>query len=1394
MRRIALLIAIVMAALTTNAAISNNEAMLERLASIAYHTMRLTDSDLEWLEKSQVIDNGAAWADSVRTYNGEVSFSFLNDFLKDVLHAFEKKKMQHTDGYRLMLMAKNVGHDMFYEYEEKDEALEMLRDNIARYITAPDDRSGWELMAELGSTEYYTLRGEWKNFVLTSRIERFLNSNPDISDHLRFLLNGNLITAVYGSQYAMEPKVLRSRIAEQKKLAGRIWPDFCDIILNDIEFEFLEATIIADPDGALLEVMQLSRMIDEGGLIGVESFQANRVLSDYFFYKNENEQGQRHLDKMRSVTQKMSGEYGRVNAATNAVCFQKLMLDNGNQAGQDRDIYDELKEQFGDSKYARRCLAAALSDFVHYRTGQTSELPTLQAARDYYELIKDDPYEPYRFGAVLSAGMKIAFGGQVNEGLGVIEDLEPAKPFETFLRSIVAMEWEANFNTRPERLYEAALEAFETNRSTGINSAEDDNIIINYLAQSAADMRDAERLAYVKPLVTELCAKLGYSPWEIYAQWDIAISEALMQENVNKRINTLKSLLAHAEKMNVTDKAVTLAYQLSLAHMLNNNTKEAEAAIEKALDYSSLNGLDIWLYNEYLTFLHDIKSDHAKWRKMVSAVVADAEQFHLDIQFPFLQLVVNQLSMAINDNNMEDVWVMMGLFYEKGNKIALICQDDPFAQQMVMNTVLPMFSQLSIFLDTLYENALESEKEIVNEMFGNLKDNIGAFVHENLEIIENGQYNNVYQTFNNRMALCWIKLALEGTEKATEYLDKTKEWAQEVGLGDSKTGAFTELELTLAWRNNDYGRIEKILDTPEFWSKVQNRSLSIKGLTVNLSALITSKFAREDYVGAQKIAEKRQELVREYIDAQFMDLSESQRDALFTNGTASTMQLNTALRYNPTPKAAVKAFDATLYYRNLLLSSSQSLRRAVYDSGDSTQIADYERMLQYRALAAKGSTSTSMTQDESLEVARNARIARELEDTVYTRAAEAGMLETRRTYKFSDVAKALKDDEVAIEFIADTDNYGALIARKGYKAPVYVPLLDAAELRELLQHTQNSSLKTGMQKLYAWRSDGKKTYRGVWEPIEPYLTGARVIYYTPDNDLNQISFAAIEDSTRTALCEKYDLRLVSSTGNLAARTEARRKKNAERTNLSCVAIGGVPYDLDAARDPARKDAWHALPNAAIEVARFDSICTTAGFSPVLYTGEQTREENFRSLSGSSPDILLLATHGYYHSPEQASKKSYYLGKGLTKEEAPNYAIPAMNRGGLILADANPVWVNERTMPDEIDGVLTASEIATLNLSNTKLLILSACETALGSNSILCGVNGLQRGFKLAGVNSIIMSLWEVNDVAGEKFMKEFYAQFFATGDRYEAFQKARLKLKEQYPRDPSLWAPFIMLD
>ncbi|MBQ2352058.1 MAG: CHAT domain-containing protein, partial [Bacteroidales bacterium] len=134
------------------------------------------------------------------------------------------------------------------------------------------------------------------------------------------------------------------------------------------------------------------------------------------------------------------------------------------------------------------------------------------------------------------------------------------------------------------------------------------------------------------------------------------------------------------------------------------------------------------------------------------------------------------------------------------------------------------------------------------------------------------------------------------------------------------------------------------------------------------------------------------------------------------------------------------------------------------------------------------------------------------------------------------------------------------------------------------------------------------------------------------------------------------------------------------------------------------------------------------------------------------------------------------------------------QSGLLLSGANYAW-QDMPLPEGIeDGILTAKEISFMDLRKTDLVVLSACQTALGEITGE-GVFGLQRGFKKAGARTLIMSLWSVDDNATLLMMTEFYSNLTNGMTKRDAFLAAQNKVKTTAGfENPRYWAAFIMLD
>jgi CHAT domain-containing protein len=216
-----------------------------------------------------------------------------------------------------------------------------------------------------------------------------------------------------------------------------------------------------------------------------------------------------------------------------------------------------------------------------------------------------------------------------------------------------------------------------------------------------------------------------------------------------------------------------------------------------------------------------------------------------------------------------------------------------------------------------------------------------------------------------------------------------------------------------------------------------------------------------------------------------------------------------------------------------------------------------------------------------------------------------------------------------------------------------------------------------------------------------------------------------------------------------------------------------------------------LPGTLKEVQdiskRFDS-------SPRVITDINGTEESFKSLVGTPIDIIHLATHGFFWSEEDAQKRKYVTFLNTADINMQSEEDKALTRSGLLFSGAN-IGLRGETLPDDVeDGVLTALELSNLNLGHVDMVVMSACESGLGETSEE-GVFGLQRGFKLAGANTLLMSLWKVDDTATRLLMSEFYRNYLSGKSKQESLRLAQQWLRE-IPKysSPEYWAAFILLD
>jgi CHAT domain-containing protein len=314
--------------------------------------------------------------------------------------------------------------------------------------------------------------------------------------------------------------------------------------------------------------------------------------------------------------------------------------------------------------------------------------------------------------------------------------------------------------------------------------------------------------------------------------------------------------------------------------------------------------------------------------------------------------------------------------------------------------------------------------------------------------------------------------------------------------------------------------------------------------------------------------------------------------------------------------------------------------------------------------------------------------------------------------------------------------------------------------------------------------------RLLWEPLRSAIGDVSRIYFSPDGVLNTINLGAIPITSDKRLLEVVDLRVLNSTRDLLVSVN-------NDSNPTAVLVGAPDFDLDFNQDlgatgtaqtlqlrsrDQRGGSLSPLPGTEEEVSRINELIRRRGWKVELYTGALAQESAVESVH--HPRVLHLATHGFFLNEQLPAP-----GTANAFWEDP------MLRSGLYLAGANRTL--KGTPPPGEDGVLTSSEVMGLDLQGKELVVLSACETGLGTVQSGEGVFGLRRALQVAGARSVLMSLWSVPDRETGELMMLFYEGWLSGKEKSEALRQAQIEMrsrvKTRYGSDiPYYWAAFVL--
>jgi CHAT domain-containing protein/tetratricopeptide (TPR) repeat protein len=415
---------------------------------------------------------------------------------------------------------------------------------------------------------------------------------------------------------------------------------------------------------------------------------------------------------------------------------------------------------------------------------------------------------------------------------------------------------------------------------------------------------------------------------------------------------------------------------------------------------------------------------------------------------------------------------------------------------------------------------------------------------------------------------------------------------------------------------------------------------------------------------------------------------------------------------------------------------------------------------------------------------------RSIESQISTQSAEFRSLRARPSFEL--VRHAIPPEAALVEIFAHLDvkpgntqgtpRYMAYVTLPERPGPTLVELGFVKDVDGVVRDWRKALTDPSRKDVDAL---GARLYGVLFAPLVPQLGSVKSVIIAPDGQMNLVPFAALVGPDHRYLVDHYDITYIPSGRDLL------RQAFQESTSGSVVVFADPAYDLDRHQidsDPAFRSITAVaagLTNgqdvgpSAFAGVRYGRLRLTADEAAAIqrafplariWLQEQATEQALKSIH--RPSILHVATHGFF------------VGRGKGQERS-----NALLRTGLVLAGVTQGRSGERE-----DGVLTAMEMSTMDLTGTQLVVLSACDTGVGEVRVGDGVYGLRRALLLAGAASQVISLWEVENASTKDLMAAFYGGLKNGLERSQALRAAQLKIEKENPerQHPFYWAAFLL--
>lgn len=591
--------------------------------------------------------------------------------------------------------------------------------------------------------------------------------------------------------------------------------------------------------------------------------------------------------------------------------------------------------------------------------------------------------------------------------------------------------------------------------------------------------------------------------------------------------------------------------------------------------------------------------------------------------------------------------------------------------------------------------------------------------------------------------------------------------------------------------------LQKLINVQKEWhgeESIAYANLIHEYLKYTWAEVVTSKKGVDSLLNnLQKVSN----IIKRHLNNTIYNMSGNQRREywqrykyLFTwfiptiNGFLNTKESNTL------------AYDAALFYKGMLLSSDNVIKEVILTSNDSSLVELYNNYINNKSQLEKAYNHIY----PALMIDSLKRVIQDEGYKLSQKVTRFDLHNKGTVFSWKDIQKRLKDNDVAIEIVSyerrDGSDiyYDAYVIRKDFDAPLWIPICSE---HELLECFKNDSIDYVKLSIAIWGN----------EKFLEVMKGVQNVFFSTSGLLNTIGIEYLPIADNQQICDKFNLYRLSSTRELCMEMN---KQPIEKVYL----YGGLDYNnMICANEPtnlnkeritrslmkriSQRGEFDRLIGSERETEQISKELSNNSINCLVLSGKEGTEESFKKLNGNRINIVHMSTHGMYIS----SEKDTMIHKNnfnfiLSDNNSIDDEDKALSRSFLVMSGGN-MLIHRDSIPKDIDdGILTALEISHLDFKDLDLVVLSACQTALGETNSE-GVFGLQRGFKKAGANTILMSLDKVDDEATRILMVEFYKNLMSGHSKYQSLKNAQKYLRSvengKYD-NPKYWASFIMLD